>query len=64
MCENVLEKLEEIFPNGFVIVYPNKNETHVRMVFVAEKETNACAEMQQAVQAIKEKLTKQESKHE
>ncbi len=57
MCENVLEKLEGLFPNGFVIVYPNKDETHVRMVFVAEKETNACVEMQQAVQAIKEKLT-------
>ncbi len=57
MHENVLEKLEALFPHGFVLVYPNKDQTHVRMAFVTEKETNACAEMQQAVQAIKEKLT-------
>ncbi len=58
MCEDLLERLEKQFPNGFVIVYPNKDQTHVRMAYVAEKETTACEEMKQVVQAVKERLSK------
>ncbi len=56
MREDHIEKLEEMFQNGFIIVYPNEKETSIRMMFVADKDTEACGELLRAVAAIKEKL--------
>lgn len=58
MREDVLEKLESLFPNGFILIYPNEKETNIRMRFVVDKDTDACMEMRKAVTAVKEKLTR------
>ena len=42
MREDYLEALEKMFPNGFLIVYPNPKQDDVKMAYVAEKETPAC----------------------
>ncbi len=57
MREDYMEIIEKIFPDGFIIVYPNEKETNIRMMFIADKDTDACLELRRAVTAIKEKLT-------
>ena len=42
MREDHLELLEKMFPNGFLIVYPNPKQDDVKMAFSCEKVTPAC----------------------
>ena len=53
MREDLLEALEKLFPDGFLIVYPVAGGKSVRMQFVAEKETEACEQIHRIFNAVK-----------
>jgi len=53
MREDHQEKLEEMFPDGFLILYATKDGKEVRMHLNAEKETEAAKDLSQAWENIR-----------